>query len=82
MFCSFSEIIVKKFVLVEGVLDNMPHWYPLREHDVTIGVELPKPTMLPADIRGVKDLQRRGSPNLYCNSQGSPKPNRHPKVFV
>ena len=69
------------FISVEGILDNMPHWYPLREHDVTTGVELPKPTVLPADIRGALDLQRRGSPNLYCNSQGSPKPNRQQKVY-
>jgi hypothetical protein len=33
--------MVIMFISVEGILDNMPHWYPLREHDVTTGVELP-----------------------------------------
>lgn len=61
---------------VDWVLDNITHWYPLRERDVTTGVELPKPTILPADIREASEMNRRGSPNLYCSSQGSPKPNR------
>lgn len=73
-----NTIIKVKFpsILVNGVMDNMAHWYLLREHDVTTGVELPKPTLLPADIRGASDMKLCPSPNLYCNSQGSPKPNR------
>ncbi|XP_063438863.1 uncharacterized protein LOC134719876 isoform X1 [Mytilus trossulus] len=69
-----GEVIID--LSVNGVMDNMPHWYLLREHDVTTGVELPKPTLLPADIRGASDMKLCPSPNLYCNSQGSPKPNR------
>lgn len=55
-----------------GFLDNLPHWYPLREHDATTGVELPKPTVLPPTIRTGADYARTGSPNLPRGAMGSP----------
>ncbi|XP_021344958.1 uncharacterized protein LOC110444934, partial [Mizuhopecten yessoensis] len=57
---------------VPGFLDNLPHWYPLREHDNTTGVELPKPTVLPPTIRSVQNTIRTGSPNQSRGSRDSP----------
>ncbi|XP_021364815.1 uncharacterized protein LOC110457754 isoform X2 [Mizuhopecten yessoensis] len=65
-----GEVIID--LSVPGFLDNLPHWYPLREHDNTTGVELPKPTVLPPTIRSVQNTIRTGSPNQSRGSRDSP----------
>ncbi|XP_060080549.1 uncharacterized protein LOC132559931 [Ylistrum balloti] len=65
-----GEVIID--LSVPGFLDNLPHWYPLREHDNTTGVELPKPTVLPPTVRPSQNNIRTGSPNHSRGSRDSP----------
>lgn len=36
--CCFTE---------DAFLDNLPHWYPLCNHDDSKGLDIPQPTVLP-----------------------------------
>ncbi|XP_069141623.1 protein piccolo-like isoform X2 [Argopecten irradians] len=65
-----GEVIID--LSVPGFLDNLPHWYPLREHDNTTGVELPKPTVLPPTVRSSQNTIRTGSPAQSRGSRDSP----------
>ena len=62
-----------------GFLDDKPHWYPLCDHDVTTGVELPKPTVRPPVTRVATMDKGTGSPSL---GKFSGSPNRQTRNMV
>lgn len=71
-FQNDTSTMVNFYFSVPGFLDNLPHWYPLREHDTTTGVELPKPTVLPPTVRSSQNAIRMGSPGQSRGSRDSP----------
>ena len=64
------------FVLVEGFLNDEPHWYPLQDHDPTRGVELPKPTVLPPTGKTSDARKNFAAQSVYRTSRDSPNMQR------
>ena len=61
------------FLPEDAFLDNLPHWYPLCNHDDAKGLDIPQPTVLPPK----SNRANSASPRAMSVDRHEHTPERH-----